>query len=362
LLDIYPIHRYVKTRCGSLTPIPGSILLYFLPELSESFLTSTIASWRKLSMLTKSLICPPEIPLDLELEDADFSTFKELRAAGHSASSILNAIRSDNVEDFVRLASGDFTQIIPFSIYEQYLKFEYRFEKDEEDSKLKVAAVPTVCDAIALFEAKNCFAAVLEIEPQSLINASQTLIATAKIGFLDRARESGLEIQEDPEALARGLVLRTVDSEVSVTKEIIIAVLIGANISAFWEFAEKGSLNALFAEEEAPSLLHWIARANAVTAFKLMLVKGKINVISRPSNQRTFLHWAANFAAFDVVRLWVERLELNEGLGERDALGLSPIEIAGAVGLKWEKKELSRLYELFVKGTERAANEENEDE
>jgi hypothetical protein len=331
LFDLYLIHRYVKARCGSVTPIPASVLLYFLPELSEAFLASTIASWRKLSAPLKSLICPPEIPFNFELEGADFSEFKARRAVGHGPSSILNAIRADNAEEFVRLANGDFSQTIPFSIYEQYLKFEYRFEKDERDQQMKLAAVPTVCDAIALFEARECFAVVLEREsPIRYKVQGKVCRQRRKTGFLDRARESGVEIPEEARAIARGLALRTAGSEVALTREAVASALISANVIAFWELAERTSLNALFAEKEAPSLLHWIARGNAVTAFKLMLVIGKINVTSRTARKHTFLHWAASYAAFDVARLWVERLERNDGL-ERD-MGLGLIEIAGGGG------------------------------
>jgi hypothetical protein len=358
LLTIYPIHNYVSRRISASNPVPAVVLLYFSPELSAAFPIATTAAWRKVSAHTKSLICPEEIPPDIPLDDADFTEFCKLRARGFSPSPLIGVIRADDAEEFLRLTDGEFDQTVPFSIYEQYLHFEYRFERDD-DSEIQFASLPTLCDAIALFGSRKCFAEVLEKQPDALSCAAKSLVESAGNGLLELAQEAGVELEETESG--RGIALRTADPPAS--KAAVIASLVGSNPGAFAKFMEEGAVRRFFSPgPDEPALVHWAARGNAITALKLLFGTGTVDLDSRLDSHRSMLHWAANFAAFDVIRLWTVRLGQLDGVNEKDESGLTPLDIAGAVGLVFEKGKRGRLYELLLEATNRGADKRSDEE
>jgi hypothetical protein len=140
------------------------------------------------------------------------------------------------------------------------------------------------------------------------------------------------------------------------TASMLAAALTHANMAAFWELVEDPACQRARAEEGEPALVHWIARGNAVTAFKLMLTKCPVALAAQTDSQRTFMHWAANFGAFNVARFWTEVLGTTDCLLERDNADLLPADIARAVELAAEKDGERRLLDLLLRTTQRAAD------
>jgi hypothetical protein len=99
---------------------------------------------------------------------------------------------------------------------------------------------------------------------RSCAKAARSIAAISKTGFLAQAREAGIEVPDG--GAGRGLALRNSPRVLGVRRKHIRQSIVSRK---------------------------WRARFTPLV--------------------RTFLHWAADYSAIDIVRLWVERLELNEG-------------------------------------------------
>jgi hypothetical protein len=192
------------------------VLTYFIPELATHRKKSVVNQWWRELVTDKtdgaafSLIVPAELkevkPDALQVEGA-FDAFKALRAAGKNPLPLLEAIRRDNVADFLPyVARNKYDLPIPFSVYEQYFHFDYIIEPDnqgdEQDRKRKFKRLPNLIDAIAFFGARECFGLVITAQQEhvkpALDAAVDSIVAAgSQNGFLSRAIEAGLQLTGD---------------------------------------------------------------------------------------------------------------------------------------------------------------------
>jgi hypothetical protein len=395
VLDPVVIYNYVKVQWGQRNPASSVVLAYFLPELialqNNKFI---IDSWRgivtdKSPNSVADLILPEELKTVTQEKVAEagiFDAFKAARAKGEHPAPVVAAIRADDVQAFMpHAATNDYTLTIPFSLYEGFLHFEWTIEPeggDQNQNKFKFRALPTYVDAIALLDASQCFDTVLtaprEAVEKALEKAGSSLLgAGSGQGILARAVNAGAKVK--PEHLVTAVRLHqqgslewAVETDgVTVTDAVLGATAVYANFTAFKLFNDANRVADRFAKDVTPTFLHYIARGNAVTLFKLFLSQPNLwnkdanapRPKAKTGSDRTFLHWAANYGADEVVAFWVKALGLKEGLDVRDKLNQFPADIAGARGIYEQRKTKARLlrdvnplYNLLLEATDSAAD------
>jgi hypothetical protein len=285
------------------------------------------------------LLQPPEYPTVQDLAKADWVRFRELRNIGKHPSSLLSAIRRDSEADFLsHVAQHDYAQVIPYSLYEQYFHFDYEITVGP-DNRPRVA-LPKIVDAIALLGAVSCWATLMSEErinkEEVLGQAARSIIAHGSTtGFLAGAIDAGMVIEgRSLESAVRfhdnKALVHLLDSQGAlVTDDAIAAALVYANFTAFEIFHGEG-LAKFFADATKPGMLHYIAKGNAITAFKLTLATEEVDPCRKTTTKRSFLHWAADYGAYDVAEFWLEKLGVAFGLDAVDEAAQSPAGIAFA--------------------------------
>jgi hypothetical protein len=338
---VEPIYRYLKHQ-GCEEPHHFAVFLYFAPELRGYKKSWFEIEWRQVmsrSGSRKSAIqyIAPRLPTDLG--SFDIGKHAEKRWRGESSSPLLNAIRRDDWDAVNADCRGDFRKEIPFSLYEQFLHYDYKFT--HTDTTLTVE-LPEVIDAVGLFGARRTFEGITATAgadlPEILAHGAHSLVSGNAIagGQIAYLQSQGVDLSETLRDAIRthqnNLIPLLMNQYGAVIDEAAVReTLISANFDAFVRFVHPGLQSVNFAKA---SLAHYIAEANAIQAFKFSLMKDveagrefDPYVVAPAGENRTFLHWGANYNADEVIEFWGRNWG-NLGFDAIDGKNWNPCHVA----------------------------------
>jgi hypothetical protein len=256
--------------------------------------------------------------------DADLpARVKAKRATGHGPSELLRAIAGDNVAKVQELVAGDgaaLDQEIGFSIFEQFFHHDYGFGLDGSTRTLKARTPPRLIDAIGLFGAANTFNALV-----SQVTDKAKWISDGAASLLATATKTGLLQQVIENASADSLTYRTViqfhdhdaldqlvDKGVKMQASDVDAMFTSANAQVALRYFEPEGDRLkidLALPDGGPTVLHYIAKGNAITALREYLLAkaeaGQTVAISKSAlKSRNFLHWAGWYSGAAILDFW----------------------------------------------------------
>jgi hypothetical protein len=275
-------------------------------------------------------------------------SLKTKRATGRGASELLQAVADDNVAKVQEWVAGEESKIdqeIEFSIYEQYLHHDYGFGQDGtgQATQLKAKTPARLIDAIGLFGATNTFNALVsqaKDKKKWIESGAASLLATGtKTGLLRQVFENA-----GPGALAYRQVFafhdhdaldQLIDKGVKLLPADVEALFVSSNLQAALRYFDPDGarlkIDAAIGDS-GPTVLHYIAKGNAITALKeYLLAKAEagqaVPIVKSAGKSRNFLHWAGWFSGAAILDFWAIEIG-NLALDQIDTENYGPCAIA----------------------------------
>jgi hypothetical protein len=349
IVDIYVIFKYLKNN-GVFFPELIAIYYYFSPELRALKPEWFATTWAVLhSPPPPNSAYSPDIlgviapSFATELSAIDWGDHIARRASGHGLSPLIASIRDDDSSALLPLiANANLSDPIPFDLYEQFVPWTTGPKCEG----------PSVLELVGLFGAANCFSAIRAQNPPDWVklatSSAAMIVAGGNIELVraligDHVPLDGAlwgAIRSHNHQLFRWL---RDAQKVQGDDHLIPNAVTYANFAVFQELVDqmKEFYDLKHGEtiDSEGTILHYIARANAVEMFKYAVVKanGSVGAYEQGRDGMTFLHVGARYAGFDVVRNWC-RWKGNDGLDAIDENSMNPYHYTFLFGT-WPKPQ-----------------------